>query len=121
MEACEIPRWQLLKSQLENLDPVAFKDRLRSTQKALLLDVRTAEEVQEFSLSHAFHLDYFAEDFLDRLESLDRDTAYFIYCRTGRRSVRTGILMRNWGFSHLINLEGGLVAWQQIFGDASEI
>ncbi len=116
MDACEIPRWQVLKSQITNLDPDDFRQRLQETEGGILVDVRTVSEVLEYTLPGSYHIDYLGGDFLDQLEVMDRNITYFIYCRTGRRSMRTGVLMHNWGFKNLINLEGGLAAWEQVFG-----
>ena len=109
---CEIPRWQLLKQQLVNLAPAEFSTSLKADQEAVIIDVRTVSEFQEGSLADAVNIDYLSYSFLETLESLDRSKHYYLICRTGRRSVRTGILMKNLGFQHLINLEGGLTAWQ---------
>lgn len=111
--SCEIPRWQLLKQQLVNLSPKEFRTNLKADQDAVIVDVRTATEFREGSLAHALNIDYLSNSFLETVESLDRSKHYYLICRTGRRSVRTGILMKNWGFQHLVNLEGGLTAWQQ--------
>ncbi len=112
---CEMPRWQLLKSSLVNLDPVAFKEMLEGREGVVLIDVRTSEEVQTYRLEGSLHLDYLGPGFLDALEDLDREATYLLYCRSGRRSVRTGVLMKNWGFNHVINLDGGLAAWKEVF------
>ncbi len=118
-DLCEIPRWQLLKSQLINLNPSEFKRSIDREIDAILIDVRTMEEWMTGTLSGAIHLDYLDDGFLDRLEVLDRNKSYFIFCRTGRRSVRTAILMKNWNFKNLVNLDGGLVAWKKVFSDSS--
>ena len=110
--SCEIPRWQLLKQQLVNLSPAEFRTSLMSDQEAVIIDVRTPAEFREGSLADALNIDYLSNSFLETLESLDRSKHYYLICRTGRRSVRTGILMKNWGFQNLVNLDGGLTAWQ---------
>ena len=107
---CVIPRWQLLKEDLRNLDPVKFLDAFAKEKDAVLIDVRTKEEYAQGSLDGALHLNYFDYSFLDKLDLLDRSIKYYIFCRTGRRSVRAGILMKNWGFKHIINMDGGMVA-----------
>ncbi len=105
---CEIPRWQILKQNLVNLSPSEFINSFGKEKEAVLIDVRTEEELGD-RLPGAIHLDYLADGFLDQLEKLDRDKTYYIYCRTGRRSVRTGILMQNWGFTgRIINMDGGI-------------
>jgi rhodanese-related sulfurtransferase len=112
---CEIPRWQFLKRLLVSLDPVDFQETLMKEKDPVLLDVRTGKEVVEDKLEGAVHLDYLDYRFLDELEKLDRKKPYFVYCRTGRRSVRTCTLMRNMGFKSIFNLEGGLLAWKEVF------
>jgi len=111
---CEIPRWQMLKSQLDNLDVASFRQAMEDNSLSILLDVRTKEELDLQKLEGAVHLDYLDYNFLDDLEKLDRDKTYLVYCRSGRRSVRTCVLMKNWGFKRVFNLDGGLVAWNQI-------
>lgn len=105
---CEIPRWQILKQNLVNLDPAEFISSFKKDADAVLIDVRTEDELGD-QLPGALHLDYLGDGFLDQLEALDRDKTYYIYCRTGRRSVRTGILMQNWGFEGpIVNMDGGI-------------
>lgn len=108
---CEVSRWKLLKSQLNNLHPEEFQKGFAS-KDAILVDVRTAEEFATGHLPGAMNLDYFAYEFIDRLEELDVDANYFVYCRSSRRSLRACTLMRNGGFKNIFHLDGGLVAWQ---------
>ena len=116
---CEIPRWQMLKQQLQNLGPVSFRRGIETKENLVLLDVRTKDELDLQKLDDAIHVDYLDYNFLDKLDSLDRELVYYVYCRTGRRSVRTCVLMQNWGFTKVFNLEGGLVAWNEKFGELS--
>lgn len=109
--ACPVPRWQLLKQQLDNVDTAAF-DALRTEDKYKLLDVRTADEFAAFHLPEAVNLDYLGATFLEDLENLDPDGHYLVYCRSGRRSVRACTLMKNAGFTHLKHLDGGLNAYE---------
>ncbi|NND07858.1 MAG: rhodanese-like domain-containing protein [Saprospiraceae bacterium] len=114
---CVIPRWQLLKQDLINLDADAFLQAVEQHKNAVLLDVRTKQEFDSGSLPGAKHLNYFSYSFLDELEQLDRSRTYFLFCRTGRRSVRAGILMKNWGFQKLVHLDGGLTALPKSLAD----
>lgn len=109
--ACPIPRWQLLKQALRNVDPVAF-DQLRQAQGYVLIDVRTENEYRGFHLENAINLDYLGPNFLEQLEALDPSQTYLVYCRSGRRSVRACTLMKNAGITNLIHLDGGLNAWE---------
>lgn len=105
---CEVPRWQLLKAMLNNLNPTLFLENYKTSPNAILVDVRTFEEFNRDHLPTALHLDYLAEGFLDKLETMDKDAIYFVYCQSCRRSTRTCILLRNSGFKNLFNLDGGL-------------
>lgn len=117
-KSCKTPRWRMLKAQLNNLAPKLFKAKIEASSNAVLVDVRTASEYQQAHLPNAIHINYFAEDFWDQVEQLDANKSYFIYCRSGRRSIRVCTLMRNGGFDNMriFNLDGGILAWQEEFG-----
>jgi len=115
-QTCKITRWQLLKQKLNNLLPDAFGRALEQESGALLLDVRTPAEYEDWAIPQSINIDYLSYDLIDQLEKLDRAQTYFVYCRTGRRSIRVCTLMRNSGFEGVYNLEGGLVAWHAYFG-----
>lgn len=110
---CTIPRWDLLKQQLDNLSPDALPQWLESHPHAVIIDCRTANEFAGDRLPGALHIDYLAPGFWEAIEELDTSGTYLVYCRTGRRSLRTCTLMKNGGFSNIYNLDGGLVALRQ--------
>ena len=118
-EFCPIPRWELLRRELKNLEPEEFKAIAASDPDIVVFDVRTVEEYEQGRICGAQSLDYFASDFLDRLLSLDPEKTYFVYCGTGRRSVRVCTLMRNAGLPHVFHLHGGLNAWKRHFAEKS--
>ncbi|MEM8527941.1 MAG: rhodanese-like domain-containing protein [Bacteroidota bacterium] len=118
-KSCKTPRWRMLKAHLKNLEPTTFKSLMETEPNAVLIDVRTPQEFGRSHFEGAINISYFAEDLCDRLETLDKDKTYLVYCRSGRRSIRVGTLMRNSGFDtqKVYNLDGGLVAWQEVFGE----
>ena len=110
--ACPIPRWQLLKQQLNNVGPAEF-DRLRAqAAPGAVIDVRSEEEFAAFHLDGAVNYNYLGPDFLEQMDALDPNQEYLVYCRSGRRSVRACTLMRNAGFGKLIHLDGGINAYE---------
>jgi rhodanese-related sulfurtransferase len=115
-DTCKISRWQVLKSQLNNLTPEEFHSLVLETDNAVVIDVRTNREYLQGRLFDAVNIDYLAYDFWDRIETLDTEKTYFVYCRSGRRSVRTCTLMHNGGFHKVFNLDGGLNLWEKAFG-----
>lgn len=108
MQVCEVPRWQRLKAQLNNLKRSDFVRLYQQTPGAVLLDVRTPQEYENYHLEGATLVDYLSEAFLDQLDEMDKNTTYFVYCQSARRSIRTCTLLRNSGFEKVYNLEGGL-------------
>ncbi|MEM9824758.1 MAG: rhodanese-like domain-containing protein [Bacteroidota bacterium] len=110
---CKIPRWILLKAELNNLNPAEFSQKLAAADSPILIDVRTEKEFTTGHLDHAININYFAEDFWDQVEKLDHQRDLFVYCRTGRRSTRACTLMKNGGFdpTRLYNMDGGYLLW----------
>jgi len=88
-------------------------ENYQNDEKAVLLDVRTDEEVEEVTIPEALHIDFYkGQDFLNEVEKLDKDKNYYVYCRSGNRSGQTCMLMKQLGFDNTFNLVGGMNEWQ---------
>ena len=72
----------------------------------LILDVRDREEYEVSHLKGA----QLAGD-VD-LESLQTDQPILVYCTVGLRSTELGATLTKKGFSHIYNLNGGLIRWK---------
>lgn len=114
-KSCKTPRWRLLKAQLNNLGPAAFREKMNTEPEAVLIDVRTPGEFALHALPGAININYLGENFLEELNQLDTEKTHLVYCRTGRRSIRVCTLMRNGGFDpdRVYNLDGGIADWDQ--------
>jgi rhodanese-related sulfurtransferase len=78
----------------------------------IVIDIRTKEEYDSGHLEAAdMQLDYYAPDFKDQLDKLDRNGKYLLYCRSGRRTGATLGTMGNMGFTDIHHIEGGITAW----------
>jgi len=97
----------------ENLEPKDFQQKLKSTKNAVLVDVRTPEEVQQGVIKGAVNLDYRSENFKQQVSKLDKDKSYFLYCAAGGRGSKAADMMEELGFKRVYNLDGGLTAWQE--------
>ncbi len=69
-----------------------------------VIDVRTAAEFSEGHVQGARNLDVQNGDFAAALETLDKSASYNVYCRSGRRSATAVELMRNAGFTNVVDL-----------------
>lgn len=78
----------------------------------IIIDVRTPEEYAGGYIDTAVNIDYYTADFRTQLAALDKDKAYLIYCRTGKRSAGARDIMAELGFREVYNMSGGIVAWQ---------
>lgn len=99
----------------KDLSPEEFKAKFEADKNAVLLDVRTAQEVSEGSIKGHINIDAFATDFAQQIEKLDKSKNYYVYCRSGRRSANACQVMAQKGFKELYNLEGGYMAWEVAF------
>lgn len=79
----------------------------------VVLDVRTPEEHAAGHIPGSENLDFYAPDFLDRLDEFDKETPYFVYCRSGNRSATTIDAMRDLGFTEVYELGGGVITWAE--------
>jgi len=94
------------------LAPPAFKDMIAQTPDAVILDVRTPEEFAGGYIEKALNIDYNGAGFQDDIAKLDKNKMYFVYCFSGKRSASAADYMRSNGFKKVINLDGGILAWQ---------
>lgn len=78
----------------------------------VILDVRTQEEFDEGHIDGAVMIDFYGEDFVDRLAALDPDVPYVLYCRSGNRSASAGSIMAELGFQSVDDVDGGIISWQ---------
>ncbi len=95
-----------------NVDVKGFEDVLAGGD-VQLLDVRTDEEYAEGHLAGALLCDVKRPAFLDDcVAMLDTARTVAVYCRSGRRSVTAAGQLAGAGFK-VVNLEGGIQAWQK--------
>ena len=89
-----------------------FKQRMDDPD-VVILDVRTPAETSLGMIGGAEEIDFKAGDFADRIDSLDRDKTYLVYCRSGNRSGKACAVMDELGFGEVHNLEGGYMGWTE--------
>lgn len=96
---------------IEQLEPADAQQRIISNPKVQIIDVRTAQEFQQAHLFGAQHMDMQHADFASRIESLDPNETVVVYCLSGARSQQVSTILSDKGFKKIINLQGGLMAW----------
>lgn len=74
----------------------------------VILDVRTREEFLSGAIQNAINLDFYSPDFCEKLDELDKNKTYLIYCRSGARSKGVLTLMQKLGFEFVYELDRGI-------------
>ncbi|MCR9264816.1 MAG: rhodanese-like domain-containing protein [Flavobacteriaceae bacterium] len=96
-----------------DLSQEEWTEQLENDDKAVILDVRTPEEIEEGYIPDAIKIDiYLGQEFIDELEKLDKSKNYYVYCRSGNRSGQACAIMNSIGFENTYNLEGGFMDWE---------
>jgi len=95
------------------LGPAECKQLIDSSSGCIILDVRTPGEYSEGHLEGAKNVDFFSPDFRSQIEQYDREKIYVVYCKRGGRGERTKDLMKNCGFTLVVNIRGGFLGWKQ--------
>jgi rhodanese-related sulfurtransferase len=84
---------------------------LDSRPDAVLLDIRTPQEFAEGRIAGSVNIDFYEADFRSRLDALDRDTTYVVYCRSGNRSDSAMDIFTDLGFTSVYEVDGGIISW----------
>jgi adenylyltransferase/sulfurtransferase len=90
-----------------------LKSRLDAGDRPYLLDVRQQEEHEEFSLEPSVLIPL--NELPERVGELDdyRNKELIVYCRSGNRSQQACMFLELSGFTNVVNLTGGMLAWAQ--------
>jgi phage shock protein E len=100
---------QLVLAQIESQPITEFKSF--DSTKEILIDVRTPKEFDEGCIEGALNIDWFSADFNQQVASIDKDKTIYVYCKKGGRSLKSQARLKELGFLHVINLEGGYDMW----------
>ena len=96
-----------------NLSQEDWTSQLTNDLNAVIIDVRTEEECENGIIPNAILNDIFkGQDFINRLEVLDKSKNYFVYCKAGSRSSQACAVMNQLGFESTYNLTGGFMNWK---------
>lgn len=92
-------------SQTKNLAVDDFVKTYKSTDKAVLLDVRTPGEWAEGKLQSSKCINMMDKSFADQVSKLDKNTPLFVYCKVGGRSSKASSQLQKMGFKNVYNLK----------------
>jgi rhodanese-related sulfurtransferase len=76
-----------------------------------LIDVRTEGEHVSGHIPNSLNVNLMSPGFVPRLDQLDRDQAYYVYCASGNRSRTACSQMKQMGFNKVYNVKMGMMGW----------
>ena len=100
------------KEGQQDLGATEFQTALSAESTAQILDVRTAGEFQNGHIEGAINADVSSAGFQQIASSLNKDETVFVYCLSGARSASAAGMLKEMGFKSIVNLTGGMLAWQ---------
>lgn len=77
-----------------------------SEKNVVIIDVRTVAEYQTGHAQNSLNIDFYSPNFLDEVKKLDMSKSYQLYCRSGNRSGQAEGIMKQMGFSDVVNVGG---------------
>lgn len=101
-----------IKSETNLLSANLFENKIKSTEHAVVLDVRTPEEFKKGHLNAALNLDWKNAEFNEQLKAIDKNEPIFLYCLSGGRSAEAVSELKKQGFTNINELDGGILAWR---------
>lgn len=101
---------------MKTITPEELKARLDAGEKINLVDVREPNEHAEYNIGGILHpVGKILGMQTDEIEDLKNEEVIF-YCRSGNRSGQACMFAETMGFTNVVNLTGGMLAWREKFG-----
>jgi rhodanese-related sulfurtransferase len=94
---------------VNEIDSESLSQRLTEAEDVLLVDIRTPAEIAQGLIPDALQLPMHLIPV--RLSEIPKDRDVVIYCRSGARSYQACAYLMQQGYSRVLNLRGGIIAW----------
>jgi rhodanese-related sulfurtransferase len=95
----------------ETIATKEFQHIIGSSQ-VIILDVRTPGELSGGIIDGAINVDFKSSDFQTKIDEMDKDATYMVYCAGGGRSRDAANLMKDLKFKKVYDLQGGFSQWK---------
>jgi rhodanese-related sulfurtransferase len=102
---------------MQHITVEELKSRLDAGEKLHIIDVREPEEYAEVNLGvQLIPLGNIMGMQLDPIEQF-KDEELIVHCRSGKRSMQACMVLEQAGFTHTVNVTGGIMAWLEKYGN----
>ena len=96
---------------IQTVDVKSYAEKLKTTEKPQLLDVRTPEEFSTGHIENAKNVNWNGSNFVAEANKYDKSKPIFVYCKVGGRSAQAADKLSELGFKEIYNLDGGIMKW----------
>jgi len=104
---------------MKNITVEELKSRMDAGEKLHVIDVREPYEYAEFNIgAQLLPLGMIQSMQTDAIDDLKNEEV-IIHCRSGVRSVTACLFLETLGFTNTVNVLGGVLDWQDKFGNKS--
>jgi rhodanese-related sulfurtransferase len=101
---------------MKNITVEELKGRLDAGEHLYIIDVREPSEYAEYNIGgKLIPLGQIMGLQLEELEDHKSDEL-IIHCKSGTRSMQACMMLEQVGFTNVVNVTGGVMAWKQKFG-----
>jgi len=101
---------------MKNITAEELKKRLDAGEQLHIIDVREPSEYAEYNIGGT--LIPLGKILSMQLEDLDdlKDEELILHCKAGSRSMQACMVLEQVGFTNVVNLVGGTMAWKKMVG-----
>lgn len=97
---------------MKNVTEKEWNELIAADEDAVIIDARTHKEWLEGVLEDAVLMDVLQPmKFEQDAEKLDKNKNYYVYCRSGQRSIKASTMIEQAGIDKTYNLIGGMNGW----------
>ena len=97
---------------MENVTEKQWQELISNDEQAVIIDARTPREWAEGVLENAVLMDVMHPmKFEQDTAKLNKNKTYYVYCRSGQRSIRACSMIEQAGIDKTYNLLGGMNGW----------
>jgi len=83
-----------------------------NAEDCLLIDVRSAEEYVQGHIVGSATIDLYSPEFESKFMFIKPNQKMALYCNRGKRSEQAIYLLKDLGYTDIVQLNGGLNAWK---------
>ena len=96
---------------MNTITPAELKKKLESSQPLHLIDVREPNEHEMYNIGGTLIP---LDEIIDPSKKIPKDIPVVLYCKMGIRSqIAIQRLEEKYGFTNLVNLQGGMERWKK--------